>query len=100
LLQNIGSLMEQMQRVQQALGEKKIEVGDPAGIFRVFINGRQELAGVEFDPAALRPERLAELQGVVTAVFNRAVAESKQMVKTEIAKMTQEMNLPNLPGIF
>jgi len=99
-MQNMGSIIQQMQQVQQALREMKFEVGDPAGIFRVVINGRQEVAGVEFDPAALSPDRIEELQSAVAAVFNRAITESKQMVKGEIAKMTQGMNLPNLPGMF
>ena len=99
-MQNMGFIIQQMQQVQQALKEMKIEVGDPAGIFRLVINGQQEVAGVNFDPAALTPERIEELQETVAAVFNRAIVESKQMVKSEIAKMTQGMNLPNLTGMF
>ena len=99
-MQNMGSIIQQMQQVQQALKEMKIEVGDPAGIFRMVINGRQEVAGGEFDPAALSPDKIEELQDAVAAVFNRAIAESKQMVKLEIARMTQGMNLPNLAGMF
>lgn len=99
-MQNMGAIIQQMQRVQQALGEMKIEVGEPSGIFRMVINGQQEVTGVEFDPAALSPDRIEELQDAVAAVFNAAIAESKQVVKSEIAKMTQGMNLPNLPGMF
>ena len=100
MIHNMGSIIEQMQRVQRALKEMKTEVSDPTGIFRLVINGHQEVVDVKFDPAALNLDKIEELQSIVAATFNLAVLESKQLVKTEIAKMTQGMNLPNIPGMF
>ena len=46
MIHNMGSIIEQMQRVQQALKEMKTEVSDPTGIFRLVINGHQEVVDV------------------------------------------------------
>ena len=77
-----------------------VEASEGEGAIRVLMNGYQEVQSVAFDPAVLAPDNAEALQTAVAAAFNKAVAQSKEMVKTEIAKITGGLNLPNIPGLF
>lgn len=100
MINNMGSIIAEVQRLQQELMNMTTEVSEGEGAFRVVINGHQEVLEVKFDPAVLNPDHIEALQTVVVSAFNRAISESKQMIKNEIAKITGGMNLPNVPGLF
>jgi nucleoid-associated protein EbfC len=99
-MMNMGPIFAEIQKLQRDLKNMTIEVSEGEGIFRVFMNGHQEVQSVAFNPAALNPENIEALQIMVASAFNRAIIESKEMIKTEIAKITGGLNLPNIPGLF
>ncbi|MDD4335173.1 MAG: YbaB/EbfC family nucleoid-associated protein [Desulfotomaculaceae bacterium] len=99
-MMNMGPIFAEMQKLQRDLKNMTIEVSEGEGAFRVFMNGHQEVQGVAFNPAALDPNNIEALQIMVAGAFNRAIAQSKEMIKTEITKLTGGLNLPNIPGLF
>ncbi|MDD2553307.1 MAG: YbaB/EbfC family nucleoid-associated protein [Desulfotomaculaceae bacterium] len=99
-MMNMGTIFAEMQKLQGELKNKTIEVNEGEGAFRVFMNGHQEVQRVEFNPAALDPNNVEALQIMVASAFNRAIAQSKEMIKTEVTKLTGGLNLPNIPGLF
>ena len=40
------------------------------------------------------------LQDLILAAVNDGLAKAKSMVNDEMAKLTQGLNLPNMPGLF
>jgi len=100
VINNMGSLIAEVQRLQQELKNMTIEVSEGEGAFQVVINGHQEVLAVKFNPNILTPNHAEALQVMMVDAFNRAISESKQMIKSEIGKMTGGMNLPNIPGLF
>ncbi len=99
-MMNMGPIFAELQRLQGELKQMTIEVVEGEGAFRVLINGYQEVQSVAFDPAALSPDNAEALQIMVASAINRAIIKSKEMIKTEIAKITGGLNLPNIPGLF
>lgn len=99
-MMNMGPIFAEMQRLQRELKNMTIEVSEGEGAFRVLMNGYQEVQSVAFDPAALSPGNAEALQVMVAGAFNRAIVQSKEMIKNEIAKITGGLNLPNIPGLF
>lgn len=97
---NMGSIIAEVQRLQQELQNMTLEVSEGEGAFRILINGHQEVLDVKFDPAVLNPDQIELLQTLVISALNRAISESKQMIKNEITKITGGMNLPSFPGLF
>lgn len=97
---NMGPILAEIQRLQSELKDMTVEVSVGEGAFRVLMNGYQEVQSVAFDPAALNPDNMEALQAMVADAFNKAVVQSKEMIKTEIAKITGGLNLPNIPGLF
>lgn len=97
---NMGEIFSEMQNLQQELKNKTVEVSEGDGAFSVVINGHQEVLAVKLDPAALSAENAEQLQNTAAVAINRAIWESKQMLKYELSKITGGLNLPNFPGLF
>lgn len=96
----MGFLIAEVQRLQQELKSMNIEVSEGEGAFQIVMNGHQEVLAVKFNPRVLTPDHADALQVMVANAINRAITESKQMIKNEIGKVTGGMNLPNIPGLF
>jgi len=97
---NMGEIFAEIQNLQQELKNKTVKVSEGDGAFSVVMNGHQEVLAVRLDPAALYGENAAQLQNIMTVAFNRAIGESKQMLKNELSKITGGLNLPNFSGLF
>ena len=104
---NMGNLMKQAQqfqgkmaKLQEELGEKTIEASAGGGMVTVVANGRQEIVSVEIDPEVVDPDDVEMLKDLILAAVNDALARAKNMVSEEMGKLTQGLNLPNIPGLF
>lgn len=100
MINNMGAIMAEMQKLQQELKHKTIEISEGDGMFRLVINGQQQVLDAKFGPGALDPGNVAALEIMVASAVNRAITESKNIFKSEIARLTGGANLPNIPGLF
>ena len=104
---NMGNLMKQAQqfqsrmaKLQEELGEKTIEASAGGGMVTVVANGRQEIVSIDIEPEVVDPEDVEMLKDLILAAVNDALARAKNMVNEEMGKLTQGLNLPNIPGLF
>jgi DNA-binding YbaB/EbfC family protein len=105
-LPNMGNLMKQAQKfqakiakLQEELGDKTVEASSGGGMVTVVANGRQEVISINIDPEVIDPEDAEMLQDLVLAAVNDALSRAKEMVSEEMGRLTQGMNLPNIPGL-
>jgi len=104
---NMGNLMKQAQqfqgrmaKLQEELGERTIEASAGGGMVTVVANGRQEIVSIEIEPEVVDPDDVEMLKDLILAAVNDALARAKNMVNEEMGKLTQGLNLPNIPGLF
>jgi DNA-binding YbaB/EbfC family protein len=97
---NMGALLEKMQKMQQELKNMTVEISEGGGACKIIINGHQEVQDVKIEPSLLRPEQAGALEALLTKAVNKAIVESKNIIKGEVGKMTGGMNFPNIPGMF
>ena len=104
---NMGNLMKQAQqfqakmaKMQEELGEKTIEASAGGGMVTVVANGRQEIISINIETEVIDPDDAEMLQDLVLAAVNDALSRAKNMVNEEMGKLTQGLNLPNVPGLF
>ena len=100
MVNNMGALIEKMQKMQEELKNMTIEISEGGGACKIVINGRQEVQGIKIEPSLLRPDQAGALESLVVKAINKAIVESKNMIKGEVSKMTGGMNFPNMPGMF
>jgi DNA-binding YbaB/EbfC family protein len=104
---NMGNLLKQAQqfqarmaRLQEELGEKTVEASAGGGMVTVVVNGRQEVISIRIDPEVIHPDEAEMLQDLILAAVNDALSRAKSMVNEEMGKLTQGLNLPNIPGLL
>ncbi|MBW1722967.1 MAG: YbaB/EbfC family nucleoid-associated protein [Deltaproteobacteria bacterium] len=102
----MGNIMKQAQKfqakiakLQEELGDKTVEASAGGGMVIAVANGRQEILSIRIDPEVIDPEDPEMLQDLVLAAVNDALTRAKDMVSEEMGKLTQGMNIPNIPGL-
>ncbi len=104
-LGNLGELMtkakqmqEQMQTLQEELGEKQVTADAGGGIVQATVNGRLELVKLHIDKAKVDVNDTELLEDVIVAAVHGAQTRAAEMVKTQMQKVTGDMGLP--PGLL
>ena len=104
---NMGNLMKQAQqfqakmaKLQEELGEKTVEASAGGGMVSVVANGRQEIISISIETEVIDPDDAEMLQDLILAAVNDALSRAKNMMNEEMGKLTQGLNLPNVPGLF
>ncbi|MDD4238745.1 MAG: YbaB/EbfC family nucleoid-associated protein [Desulfotomaculaceae bacterium] len=100
MVNNMGALIEKIQKMQQELKNMTIEISEGGGALKIVINGHQEVQAVKIEPSLLHPDQAGALESLVVKTVNKAIVESKTIIKSEVSKMTGGMNFPNIPGMF
>jgi len=100
LLKQAQQFQAKMAKLQEELGERTVEASAGGGMVTVVANGRQEVLSVKIDPEVIHPEEAKMLQDLILAAVNEALSRAKSMVNEEMGKLTQGLNLPNIPGLL
>ncbi len=100
---DLGEMMRQaqemrarFQRLQDELGGKTVEGSSGGGMVVATANGRQELVSVRIEKEVVSPDDVVLLQDLVLAAVNDALARSKEMAASEMAKIAGGMLPPGL----
>jgi DNA-binding YbaB/EbfC family protein len=106
-MQNMGNLLKQAQqfqaklaKLQEELANKTVEASSGGGMVTVIANGRQEIVSIKIDPEVIDPGDKDMLQDLILAAVNDALSRAKSMMNEEMGKLTQGLNLPQIPGLF
>jgi DNA-binding YbaB/EbfC family protein len=104
---NMGNLLKQAQqfqskmaKLQEELAERTVEASSGGGMVTVVANGRQEILSITIDPEVVDRDDIEMLQDLILAAVNDALARAKSMLNEEMGKLTQGLNLPNIPGFM
>ncbi|MBI5574886.1 MAG: YbaB/EbfC family nucleoid-associated protein [Deltaproteobacteria bacterium] len=99
--QNILKQAQEMQarlaKLQEELAQKTVEASAGGGMVTVTANGRQEILSVRIEKEVISPQEADLLQDLVRAAVNEALSRSREMIASEMSKVTGGMNLPGLP---
>ncbi|MBW1667959.1 MAG: YbaB/EbfC family nucleoid-associated protein [Deltaproteobacteria bacterium] len=104
---NMGNILKQAQqfqskvaKLQEELGDRTVEASAGGGMVVVVANGRQEIVSIKIDPEVVDANDVDMLQDLIIAAVNDALERAKKMVNEEMGKLTQGLNLPNIPGLM
>lgn len=100
---NMNKMMKQVQKMQQdmiklqeELGERKVESTAGGGAVKVIANGKNEIISIEIKPEAVDPEDVEMLQDLITAAVNEALRQAQEMVSQEMGKLTGGLKIPGM----
>ncbi|MCC6418944.1 MAG: YbaB/EbfC family nucleoid-associated protein [Gemmataceae bacterium] len=102
MLKNLPKMREEMQKLQQRLGQITAEGDAGGGMVRVKVNGQMELVACSISDELYRGGDKELLEDLVRAAVNQAMAAVRQQIAEETSKAAGGLGLPsglNLPGM-
>lgn len=103
MLKEIQKLQKKLEELQKELEEKTVTVQVGGGMVTVTANGKQEIVSIEIEKELLNPEEKEMLEDLILAGVNEALKRAKEMVETELAKVTGGLKFPTgfpFPGLI
>ena len=103
---NMAGMLKQAQKMQEDMAAKQAEleaatyeVSAGGGMVTVRINGKKEILAMDVKPDIVDPDDIETMTDIIVAV-NEAVRKVEDTANEEMAKITGQMNIPGMPGMF
>lgn len=94
-LKQFKELRDQAKKIENVLGQEKVEVTGASGMIKITLNGKQEVISLSIDPSLLQPLQKERLERGLTATFNDAVHKVQKLMAGKIQDLGG-LNLPQL----
>ncbi len=102
LLKQLPKIKEEMERLQQRVGQLVAEGDAGGGMVRVRVNGKMEVLACTLSDDAMKNGDRELLEDLIISATNQALLKVRQLINEETMKMAGELGLPpgmSLPGI-
>lgn len=96
IVRQAQKMQAQIAKVQEEIGEKKVEASTGGGVVTAVVNGNQELLELKIDPEVLNPEDVEMLEEMVIGAVNQAMKTAGDMMNTEVEKITGGLSIPGM----
>jgi len=100
---DLNYFIRQANKLSEKIEERKKELANEtmegrAGDGRVVavVNGAGEIKSLKIDPAAVDPSDPAMLEDLIIAAVNAALAQSRERVQSELAKLSGGIKIPGI----
>jgi len=101
LMKQLPKIKEEMERLQQRLGQISADGDAGAGMVKVRVNGKNELTVCSISEEARTGDREV-LEDMIRGAVNQALARVRVLVAEETQKMASNLGMPagiGLPGM-
>ncbi len=100
IMQQAQQFQQDMARVQEELGQKKVTGIAGGGMVTVTANGKSEIISIVIERAIIVESEAEMLQDLIVAASNDALRKAREMGKAAMGKVTGGFNLPGLANMF
>jgi DNA-binding YbaB/EbfC family protein len=97
LLKQAQEMQSRMAKVQEELAQKTVDGSAGGGMVRVTINGQLALTSIKIDTTVINSEEKEMLEDLIMAAVNDGMRKARDMVSTEMSKITGGLKIPGLP---
>ena len=102
-MKGFGEIMKQAQRmkaelerIQEEAAAKRVDGSAGGGMVTVTADGRGEIVAVKIDPELAQGGDLEMLEDLIVAAVNDALRRARELLTTEMGRLTGGLNLPGL----
>src|SRR5262245_30110674 len=102
MMKNASKMREEMERLQQKLGQITAEGDAGGGMVKAKVNGKLEVLSCTLSDEAVKLGDKELLEDLIAAAVNQALVKARQLVAEETAKMAGGLGRPagmSLPGM-
>ncbi|MDE3076732.1 MAG: YbaB/EbfC family nucleoid-associated protein [Chloroflexota bacterium] len=95
-LQMIQQMQNRMVKMQEELGQERIEGSAGGGVVKVAVNGHQEVQSIIIDKDVVDPEDVETLQDLIQVAVNDAMKKAQELAQKKMAGVTGGIKIPGL----
>jgi nucleoid-associated protein EbfC len=96
LLKQAQEMQARMAKIQEELGQKTVEGSAGGGMVQVTVNGQFNLVAVKIEPSVINSSEKEMLEDLVLAAVNDGMRKARDLVSTEMGKLTGGLKIPGL----
>lgn len=99
-MKQVQKMQAEMARIQEELAEKTVTATAGGGAVKVEVTGKLVFRSIEIDPEVINGDDVEMLQDLVLAAVNEGIKKAQELAESEMAKVTGNLKIPGLPGLF
>lgn len=99
-MKQFQKMQTDMAKVQEELATKSVTATAGGGVVKVEVTGKLEFKKIEIDPEVLKDEDMEMLQDLLIAAVNEGLDKAQELAANEMAKVTGNLKIPGMPGMF
>jgi hypothetical protein len=99
LLGALPKMREEMEKMQQRLGQLVVDGEAGGGMVKAKANGRMEIVSVTLSDEAMKDKDRELLEDLIRAATNAALDKARQAVGEETQKLAGGLGLPGMPDL-
>ena len=96
MMRQAQQMQKKIAEMQNELKDKTVEASSGGGMVTVKATGSQEIREISIDPAVVDPEELEMLQDLILTASNEALKKAKEMMESEMSKITGGLKIPGV----
>ncbi|HID97822.1 MAG TPA: YbaB/EbfC family nucleoid-associated protein [Thermodesulfobacteriaceae bacterium] len=96
MMRQAQQLQNRMAKMQEQLASRTIEATVGGGMVKAVANGKPEIVSITIENEVVDPEDIEMLQDLIVAAVNEALSRAKEMVESEMAKLTGGLKIPGM----
>ena len=100
MIRQAQKMQEDMAALQEDLDAREYDISAGGGVVKVKINGKLEVKTIEIQPEIVDPDDIETLSDILVAAVNEAIKKVNDTNNEEMSKITGNMNIPGIPGMF
>ena len=100
MLKQAQKMQEDMAAKQAELEAATYEVSAGGGMVTVCINGKKEILSMNVKPDIVFQHDIETMTDIILAAVNEAIRKVEETSNEEMAKITGQMSIPGMQGMF
>jgi DNA-binding YbaB/EbfC family protein len=96
LLKQAQEMQARMAKIQEELGQKTVEGSAGGGMVQVTVNGQFNLVAVKIESSVINSSEKEMLEDLILAAVNDGMRKARDLVSTEMGKLTGGLKIPGL----
>lgn len=99
IMREAQKLQAEMARMQEEAKKKTVEATAGGGMVTVVASGSGDVISIKIEKDVVDPNDIDMLQDLILAATNEALRRAKDMVNSDMSKLTGGMNIPGMGGL-